>query len=184
VPDEDNLVERALTAAREVLAGHHRKSTAARHNVSQGSLDRARRVLSLGIPEVVIAVENREASLNWGSRVANFPPERQAELVQLLRPGYRRKTMMDPRLLSDSHNSRPVTHVSSLTLPDNLRADVVLRAIGNLEALEMRLHNSVLDPGMTPDEAKQLLAQLSKHGGAYRLLRRMLTTRKEGKDLA
>lgn len=173
---ELSVSQRALAAVRESHLAP--RTAAARHDVSIGSYNRAKRLLHHGIPEVIIAVENNEANLNWGDRVSRLPKEEQAELVQLLKPGYKKKTMMARTTLGDV-DARRTSPQSPLRRPDSITPEVVVRATANLEALEMRLRGRVLDPTISSEHAKLLLAGLTRHGGAYRALRRMLTNRME-----
>lgn len=176
-----NVGQRAIIAARlTVNEGYTRDAASVKMDVSRGSYDRARRVLQFGIPEVVLAVENKEASLNWADRVCALSSDRQMEMVTKLKPGFRIKTQFDG-VLAPSGNPRP--NPTRSDKHNIIGSDVVHRATSNQQALALRLDgNILLDKTITPQEAAKMLTDLKAGAGAYRTLRRLLLYRKEGKS--
>lgn len=184
-PETLSAGQRAIKAARLSLnGGYTRDAACVKLDVSRGSYDRAVRVLAHAHPEVVIAVENGEASLNWADRMLVHPQDKQQALVHSLKPGHKKKTVYDRSLIQEGDDiviRKP--HSAAQVKHNVIGEDVVHTAISNQHALSIRLEGDVhLDQSITPDEARKMLNEMRKSGGAIRTLRRLLLFRKEGKD--
>lgn len=149
--------------------------------ISIGSMGRAKRVVRTGTPGLRAITAAGDVPLTTAARVAGLSTEQQDKFVERIRAGGVPRQIARPGWRGDDSPPAPDASISKREARYRFVQEPALRLLGNsLDGLAMVLASADgLDPAITPEQAAQWRADLSRRAKSLRQLMALLKERKE-----
>lgn len=176
--DKETILKGAADAAPfKINQQPSRADAAALLHVNEGAIERARRVLVYGIPELATVVEDSKVPMSTAARVAlTLDKDEQLEYVEKIKRGEDPVKVAPPS--AQWHNSPKRNRRIRPVGKDTLTLDHVNNIGSAMVGIDTAFGGvTTLDSEVTPEAARRLLREINRAYPALRILKRLLNIR-------